>query len=244
MTRRTLILHLTLALALALTLAGCSSNGSKTSGDVPGSSAGTDDGPMPLTAAGVEAMLEGDLASEAWAASVTGVGEETYLRRPVVSIGFKDTTALTEAQMPLQDAFLDEPVWGVIELLSPDFTAFITIGNTGDFPAEEIPAAPATAPELAGWFDAAFGSGSPLPEAWVASVKSTEFAASTTAGYSDVLVVNTDLPYDPEGKRKAEVIHHAIATAAPTYAKTFDIRFADGNSLMGEIVPGIAAFGY
>ena len=247
MTRR--VSRVLLALMLALALTACSTGGQSTadtSGSSGGSSdSGTDSGPAAISADTINELLEGELASEPWASSVTEVQEATYLRRPVVSIGFADEAARNEAQTVIQDAFLEREEWGVLEIYSPVLSGFQTIGNSSSFPVIELPATPASAPEFAGWLDAAFGSGSPEPEAWVEHVQSSEYAASLPTGNYEVLIVRTDLPFDQTGQRTAQLIIQAIYTAEPTFAKQFAVYYADGSNMTaGDIVPGLAAFGY
>ncbi len=244
-----------LVLCLALVLPGCSfststssssgSSGDSGSGSSGDSSGDTGEGTNRLAAADIQALIDGDLASESWVSSASNITETTLLRRPVVSITFTDETSRNDANMALQTALAATDKWGVLELSDPNITSFIIIGSIASEDPIELPASPTSAEEFVPWLNESFGTGSPAPEDWVAHVKSVEFAAALPTGFTDALVVKTDLPWDAEGKRIAEVIAQAIYTAAPTFATSYTIYYGEGDyESSGYIVPEMAMFGY
>ena len=198
-----------------------------------------------LSASYVKSRIEGDLASQPWATSVVSVSEATLLRRPVVSIELTDQTAVTDAMSGLQTALSTSEMWGVLEFHDPTFAYFAAIGSPGTDDPVELPASPASAEAFLPWLNQAFGAGSPAPEEWVARVTSAEFAASVPSGFTNALVIGTDLPWGTGGNPTAQLIAQAVYAAEPSFATSFVIHFAEANyEYSGEIVPQIGQFGY
>ncbi|MBI4883203.1 MAG: hypothetical protein HY826_04030 [Actinobacteria bacterium] len=190
-----------------------------------------------LQAADILALIDGTLSNDAWVFSVVSMSEVDLLRRPVVRIALSDQNAVVEAMNALQSALMSVDVWGVLEISGPDSTSFGTIG-LASFEPIELPPPVASGEEFSKWLDQAFGSGSPAPEDWVAHVTSTGFAESLPTGYTSVLTVQTDLPWDADGRRIANEIAQAIAAGSLSFAVSFTIYYADtGYEFSGAIEP-------
>jgi len=106
-------------------------------------------------------------------------------------------------------------------------------------PAEqqETPAAKPEAPGdvsgMSGWFEQAYPGA-----AWLARIKSIEYVAGEvpdSGGFSNAVVITTDLDYASEQALGAEIVA-ALGEASPTWAKQYVLWFADGNNMLaGDI---------
>lgn len=198
-----------------------------------------------LNASDVQALITGDLASAPWAASILSMSDTTLLRRPVVAIEMTDQTAMSDAMNGLQTALLTSEKWGVIEVYDPTYAYFVSIGSLDLFDPIDLPTPPASAEEVLPWLNQAFGVNSPAPENWVAHVTSAEYAATVPSGYTNAVVIGTDLPWGTGGNPAAQVIAQAIYAAEPTFATTFVIHYSEADyQYSGDIVTQMGQFGY
>lgn len=92
----------------------------------------------------------------------------------------------------------------------------------------EFPPAPADVSGMSGWLDEAYPDA-----AWRARIKSIEYVPGEvpdSGGYSNAIVVTTDLDFASE-QTLAEEISTALGEAHPAWAKQYVIWFADGNNM-------------
>lgn len=224
------------AVMLAAVMAGCGGSGGTSADKVESG---------PLTAQDVQAALDGPFAAEAWSDGVTGVTEETLLRRPVVVVKFKDDATANQGFTSLQTSLSAQYPGkaAVVECAGKSMPMWATMGG-GQMEKVALPASPGSAQDFLGWLESAFGKGSPKPEAWVARVKKAEYAQETEDGWTNALVLTTDLAFDAEGMRQASIVQQAVIAAKPTFATTLVVRFSDGKVLAGDINAAFGGFGY
>lgn len=217
---------------VAATAAGCSGGGTKAESG-------------PLTAADVQAALDDTFAGAEWRAAVTGVTDSTLLRRPVVAVKFKDDISANEGFRAMQASLTaDYPgKAAVIECSGVSTPMWAPVGG-GELEAVQLPAAPGAAQDFLPWLESAFGADSPVPESWVGHVEKAEYAAELEGGWTNALVLTTDLKFDAAGQTQASIIQQAVIAAKPTFATTLVVRFADGNILAGDVTSALGGFGY